>query len=311
MSENICVLLNKVMEEVGAVSKRERNQQQNFSFRGIDAVVNAVSPALRAHGVIVFPEVLSSDYASVEVGKNRTLMGHCRVTVKYTYMAPDGSSIASVVAAESMDSGDKATAKAMSVAFRTSLLQTLCLPTDEKDPDHEVYERSPNTGNRGVAPQPVVEQSFEDRLAKFNEACAKEGIDPQTILGMAGITEPTEADLPQLRETFKAYRNHIAKQAAEPASDVEGMKQVAQAVNTLKKVFDMPKSDLEQPGRGTNSNRPASQGQIGKLQATYRAKGYDNITRLEHASSVLGVAIESFTNLTVKQASKLIDTLTA
>lgn len=311
MSENICVLLNKVMEEVGAVSKRERNQQQNFSFRGIDAVVNAVSPALRAHGVIVFPELLGSDYSNVEVGKNRTLMGHCRVTVKYTYMAPDGSSISSVVAAESMDSGDKATAKAMSVAFRTSLLQTLCLPTDDKDPDHEVYERSPNTGNRGTAPQTTAEPSFEERLAKFNDACQKEGIDPQTILSMAGIKEPTEDDLPQLRETFKAYKTHLATQQAEPASDPDGMKQVAQAVQNLNKAFNMPKSDLEEPGRGSNSNRPASQAQIGKLQATYRSKGYDNITRLEHASSVLGIAIESFTNLTVKQASKLIDTLTA
>lgn len=41
-----------------------------------------------------------------------------------------------------MDSGDKATAKAMSVAFRTALLQALCLPTDEIDPDAESYERS-------------------------------------------------------------------------------------------------------------------------------------------------------------------------
>ena len=43
---------------------------------------------------------------------------------------------------EVVDSGDKATAKAMSVAFRTALLQALCLPTDEPDPDASSYERS-------------------------------------------------------------------------------------------------------------------------------------------------------------------------
>jgi hypothetical protein len=42
-----------------------------------------------------------------------------------------------------MDSGDKATAKAMSVAYRTALLQVLCLPTDEPDPDSHTYERAP------------------------------------------------------------------------------------------------------------------------------------------------------------------------
>jgi hypothetical protein len=70
------------------------------------------------------------------------VMGHARITITYTFYAPDGSSVAATVSAESMDSGDKATAKAYSVAFRTALLQTLCLPTDEADPDSDTYERS-------------------------------------------------------------------------------------------------------------------------------------------------------------------------
>jgi hypothetical protein len=41
-----------------------------------------------------------------------------------------------------MDSGDKAVPKAMSVAFRTALLQALALPTDEPDPDASTYERA-------------------------------------------------------------------------------------------------------------------------------------------------------------------------
>jgi hypothetical protein len=46
------------------------------------------------------------------------------------------------VLGEAMDSGDKAVAKAMSVAFRIALLQALALPTDEPDPDSYSYERS-------------------------------------------------------------------------------------------------------------------------------------------------------------------------
>ncbi len=135
--------LASIMDSVGAVRKADRNSSQNFNFRGIDAVVNAVSPALRHYGVVVTPELQSVEYGTVEIGKNRTAMGHVRVVVKYTFTAEDGSSLTATVPGEAMDSGDKATAKAMSVAFRTALLQALALPTDEPDPDSQSYERAP------------------------------------------------------------------------------------------------------------------------------------------------------------------------
>ena len=56
-------------------------------FRGIDAVVNAVGPALRKHKVIVTPEVRTYEYGTVEVGRNRTQMGHVRVLVAYAAQA--------------------------------------------------------------------------------------------------------------------------------------------------------------------------------------------------------------------------------
>lgn len=133
-----------VMQDVTAVAKRERNEQGGgFMFRGIDAVMNAVGPALREHGLIVMPYVVSVDYQTVETGSRRTPMGFSRVLVDYMFIGPDGDSLTCRVAGEAMDSGDKATAKAMSVAMRTALLQTLCLPTDEPDPDSHTYTRSP------------------------------------------------------------------------------------------------------------------------------------------------------------------------
>lgn len=141
-NKTVVQALNEVMKSVGAIAKTDRNQSQGFNFRGIDSVVNAVSPALQKYGVIVTPDVLDYQYTTVEIGRNRTAMGHVRVQVAYTFHGPNGDFIVSTVAAEAMDSGDKASAKAMSVAFRTALLQTLCLPTDEVDPDATSYERS-------------------------------------------------------------------------------------------------------------------------------------------------------------------------
>ncbi len=65
--------LAKVMADVQSVSKSERNTHQNFNFRGIDAVLNAVGPAFRTHGVIVLPEVTDYTYSQLEIGTKRTL----------------------------------------------------------------------------------------------------------------------------------------------------------------------------------------------------------------------------------------------
>lgn len=153
--------LNNVMRDVGAVKKNDRNDFQNFMFRGVDAVVNAVYPALVEHKVTVQPKVLQYDYSTIDVGKGNQSkpMGHARVIVEYTFTsAEDGSSASAAAAGEAFDSGDKATPKAMSVALRTALLQALMLPTDEPEPDAQTYERAAKVED----PYPAAKQAVAD-----------------------------------------------------------------------------------------------------------------------------------------------------
>lgn len=158
MAEQVTVhqALSKVMADVQAVRKDSKNQAQRFNFRGIDAVMNAVGPALRKHGVTILPE-------DVEVHRSNgtTASGKqtAEVVVKVTYRVygPSGDSIHGKVAAEAMDFGDKAIAKAMSVAYRTFLLQALTIPTDEPDPDSESYERGVPSGT-GVSQESRASQ---------------------------------------------------------------------------------------------------------------------------------------------------------
>ena len=72
------------------------------------------------------------------------------MVVEFGIYGLDGDAIVGTVAAEAMDSGDKATAKAMSVALRTFLLQVLALPTDEPDPDSFSYEASRDFVTEGM-----------------------------------------------------------------------------------------------------------------------------------------------------------------
>lgn len=149
---NVYEALSCVMRDVQAVRKGERNNapgQGGFMFRGIDAVTNAVGPALRAHGVIVVPEVIESEYSVVESGQKRTLMSAVRLRVRFTWHGPEGDSVSCVTEGYAFDSGDKATSKAHSVAFRTAMIQTLALPTDEPDPDESSFERSQPADDRG------------------------------------------------------------------------------------------------------------------------------------------------------------------
>jgi hypothetical protein len=128
-----------VMNEVQAVGKTGRNTSQGFNFRGIDAVMNAVGPAFRKHGAFVVPTVVSnvSDILPTKAGGSLNVI---RLNVEFAIYGQEGDPIVGAVYAEAMDSGDKAGAKAMSVALRTFLLQVLCLPTDEPDPDSHSYE---------------------------------------------------------------------------------------------------------------------------------------------------------------------------
>jgi hypothetical protein len=128
-----------VMNDVPVVAKSDKNQAQGWNFRGVDAVVNALGPAMRRHGVVLVPEVLSHHAELLDTGRGKS-MRSVVVTVRYTFTGPEGDTLVAASVGEAFDSGDKATAKAMSVALRTCLLQTFMLPTDDPDPDHEVYE---------------------------------------------------------------------------------------------------------------------------------------------------------------------------
>ena len=132
--------ISKVMGEIGAVGKNTKNQQQGFMYRGIDAVMNAINPALVKHKVFVVPEVLEQTREERTNSKGTTLI-YSIIKVKYTFYAEDGTSVSSVVIGEGMDTGDKATNKAMSIAFKYACFQVFCIPTEEMvDPDAEVHE---------------------------------------------------------------------------------------------------------------------------------------------------------------------------
>ena len=137
---NIYETIAAVMGEIGAVGKTSKNATQGFMFRGIDAVMNAINPALVKFKLFIVPEILEQTREERTTAKGGLLI-YSICKVKYTFYAEDGSSISATVIGEGMDSGDKATNKAMSIAFKYACFQVFCIPTEEMvDPDAEVHE---------------------------------------------------------------------------------------------------------------------------------------------------------------------------
>lgn len=134
--------LAAVMGEVQAVGKTGHNAQQGYNFRGIDAVINAVGPVFRKHGVVPVPHKSEAKYRDVQTSTGKPSR-ECTVSVTYRFYGPAGDYIDAEVPGESMDFGDKGAPKAMSVAYRIALLQTLCIPTHDPEPDAQAYERAP------------------------------------------------------------------------------------------------------------------------------------------------------------------------
>lgn len=136
---NIYQAISRCMEEIGAVGKNDINKTQGFKYRGVDAVMNAINPALVKNRIFIVPEVLEQNREE-RTTKGGTTLIYSVCKIKFTFYAEDGSFITAITIGEGMDSGDKATNKAMAIAFKYACFQVFCIPTEEmSDPDAESH----------------------------------------------------------------------------------------------------------------------------------------------------------------------------
>ena len=193
--KNIFETINAVMEEVGAVGKNSRNEQQKYMYRGVDDVMNALNPAFIKHKLLMVPEVVSQKREERQTANGKNII-YSVLSVKYTFYAEDGSSIYTIVPGEGMDSGDKASNKAMSSAFKYACFQTFCIPTEEmKDPDAETPPPS--------TPVYATDQMRDTFLAE----CKRIGKPAKVILKIIGAPSLAELTVKQFETAMKSFKN--------------------------------------------------------------------------------------------------------
>lgn len=207
---SIATALAAVMDDVREVRKNDRNSQQGYAFRGIDAVINAVGPVLRKHRVIVMPMLESCNYRDVTTSGGKPSR-ECTVSVRYRFHGPAGDYIDAITPGESMDFGDKGAPKAMSVAYRIALLQALCLPTDDPDPDSHSYEREQPAVGRGQAPAAPKDKfggtDPSEIRNRLRADCEKMGWDLNVVGGLFelehGMTLKVCTDAPKINAFWR------------------------------------------------------------------------------------------------------------
>lgn len=177
---------------VDGITKSRRNTQgSGYNFRGIDDVYNALSPLLAKHALVIVPRMLARTCEERQSKAGGALF-YVTVEAEFDFVsAEDGSKATARTFGEAMDSGDKATNKAMSAAYKYAAFQTFAIPTEgNPDADAETHE--------------VVRGMHPSRVQEWVDAIAAAGPDEVEHMVRDGLAAATEV---KDREAFVVIRN--------------------------------------------------------------------------------------------------------
>ena len=141
------------LSKTGIAKDRTNTQGAGFKFRGIDDVYNAVAPLLAEHGLVIIPRMLARSCEDRQ-SKAGAALFYVTVEAEFDFVcAEDGSKATARTFGEAMDSGDKATNKAMSAAYKYACFQTFAIPT-EGDNDADAHTHQVAAGKPATAAKP-------------------------------------------------------------------------------------------------------------------------------------------------------------
>ncbi len=152
---NVYEAINQVQLAMSrdGIGKSRKNEQQGYSFRGIDDMYNALSIPLASFGLCIIPRFRNRTLTERTTQKGSVLF-YVTVEGEFDLVGPDGSKHTAVAFGEAMDSADKATKKAMSAAFKYMCMQLFCIPTEgDNDADsttHELQARADAVAQRRI-----------------------------------------------------------------------------------------------------------------------------------------------------------------
>jgi len=194
---------------VDGIGKDRKNQQQNYNFRGIDDVYNALSSVLAKHQLLMLPRVLSREVVERTTQKGGVLF-YVTVEAEFDLVhAEDGSTHTIKTYGEAMDMADKATNKAMSAAYKYAAMQAFCIPTEgDNDADAMTHSVQP-------AKQEAKKPTLADRANLLEDALRNAPITDLEKAWAKGSALCAELDLSmperldELTKLYEALRDPV------------------------------------------------------------------------------------------------------
>lgn len=181
------------------ISKTHKNEQQGFAYRGIDDVLNRMAGHLVEAGLVITPKVLARDVQERTNSRGNPLF-YVTLTVEYTILSVfDGSMVHCVTVGEAMDSGDKATNKALSAAYKYMAFQTFAIPIAE-DADKTTHTLAPK------AAEPML---GETDVATVTKLCEEAGVDPKKICSTYQASALDQIPLSKMAEITNRLQTKI------------------------------------------------------------------------------------------------------
>jgi hypothetical protein len=151
------------------IPKSHINLHDQYFYRSIDDVLNRLGPLLAKHRLCVLPRV----FRRTEVerpGDGNCLLVSVSVEASYDLVsARDGSRHRIRAMGEALDAGDKATAKAMSAAYKYAMLQAFCIPVARDDPEQSSHKLR----KRGIPEPEEGWTSWSATIVDMIQACEK------------------------------------------------------------------------------------------------------------------------------------------
>ena len=210
---SVYAAINAVSTELAehGIAKNHVNQADDYKYRSIDDLLDRLAPLLAKHHLCVLPRVVERTVLERQDDGQHLLFHAClRVAFSLTSV-DDGSSHVVEAYGEAMDASDKATAKAMSAAYKSAMIQTFCIQLcGSEDPDRS----SPRATARTHMAEPVQgweqwTRDIED-IISLCESEAAIGLVQERNRELLKALSREQADLyHQLGEAFAARREAL------------------------------------------------------------------------------------------------------
>jgi hypothetical protein len=197
------------------ISKDRRNDSQGYAFRGIDDVYNALAPTLADNGLCILPQVKSRQVTEKVNSRGNTLFYVC-VEVDFAFVSnKDGSTHIVSVSGEAMDSGDKATNKAMSAAYKYACIQAFCIPTEgDNDADSSTHTLAPKVVSQ-AKPAPKAQALVgETDIQTITNLAEQSGVDLSVIAQAYGIESIDQLPLSNVSAVVDKLQKKLVKAQA-------------------------------------------------------------------------------------------------